>query len=110
MFPGIEDLCNKRDELQKQIILEEEEKCKIQNDLRILTERLARINESLAKKIASRNEYDKTISETEAAYMKVKHILFTYDIQFDDTLGVTVLFDRNFQTILSTTRNRAVIG
>ena len=71
LFSGIEDLCNKRDELQKQILLEEEEKCKIQNDLRILTERLARINESLAKKIASRNEYDKTIAETEAAYMKV---------------------------------------
>ena len=70
---GIEDLCNKRDELQKQILTEEEEKCKIQNDLRILTERLARINESLAKKIASRNEYDKTIAETEAAYMKVMH-------------------------------------
>lgn len=57
--------------MQKQILVEEEEKCKIQNDLRILTERLARINESLAKKIASRNEYDKTIAETEAAYMKV---------------------------------------
>lgn len=77
LFPGIEDLCNKRDELQKQILVEEEEKCKIQNDLRILTERLARINESLAKKIASRNEYDKTISETEAAYMKVKHLIST---------------------------------
>lgn len=71
LFSGIEDLCNKRDELQKQILVEEEEKCKIQNDLRILTERLARINESLAKKISSRNEYDKTIAETEAAYMKV---------------------------------------
>lgn len=72
-FLGIEDLCNKRDELQKQILVEEEEKGKIQNDLRILTERLARINESLAKKIASRNEYDRTIAETEAAYMKVRN-------------------------------------
>ena len=68
---GIEDLCTKRDELQKQILNEEEEKGKIQNDIRILSERLAKINESLAKKIASRNEYDKTIAETEAAYMKV---------------------------------------
>ncbi|XP_068723403.1 microtubule nucleation factor SSNA1-like [Montipora capricornis] len=67
----IEDLCTKRDELQKQIINEEEEKSKIQNDIRILSERLAKINESLAKKIASRNDYDKTISETEAAYMKI---------------------------------------
>ncbi len=45
---------------------------KIQNDLRILTERLARINDNLARKISSRNEYDKTIQETEAAYSKVR--------------------------------------
>ena len=44
---------------------------KIQNDLRILTERLARINDNLARKISSRNEYDKTIQETEAAYSKI---------------------------------------
>lgn len=44
---------------------------KIQNDLRILTERLARINDNLARKISSRNEYDKTIQETEAAYCKI---------------------------------------
>lgn len=65
-------MCTKRDELQKQVLSEEEEKTKIQNDIRILTERLAKINESLARKIASRNEYDKTIAETEAAYMKVR--------------------------------------
>ena len=45
---------------------------KIQNDLRILTERLARINDNLARKISSRNEYDKTIQETEGAYAKVR--------------------------------------
>ena len=44
---------------------------KIQNDLRILTERLARINDNLARKVSSRNEYDKTITETEAAYSKI---------------------------------------
>ena len=70
-YPGIEDLCGKRDELHKNILEEEEEKKKIQNDIRILTERLAKINESLSKKIASRNEFDRTIAETEAAYMKV---------------------------------------
>ena len=75
---GIEDLCTKRDELHKQILIEEEEKSKIQNDIRILTERLSKINEGLAKKISTRNEYDKTISETEAAYMKVlsRHSVF----------------------------------
>ncbi|XP_054854165.1 microtubule nucleation factor SSNA1 [Eublepharis macularius] len=67
----IEDLCIKRDELNKQIRLEEEEKVKLQNEIRLLTEKLARINENLARKMASRNEFDKTIAETEAAYMKI---------------------------------------
>ncbi|KAL5473052.1 hypothetical protein EMCRGX_G027493 [Ephydatia muelleri] len=67
----IEDLCAKRDELHRQILQEDEEKQKIQNDIRILTDRLAVINESLAKKIATRNDYDRTISETEAAYKKI---------------------------------------
>jgi len=68
---GIEDLKEKREEVNRQILQDEEEKQKIQNDLRILTERLSRINDSLARKVASRNEYDKTIMETEAAYMKI---------------------------------------
>ena len=75
---GIEDLCAKRDELHKQILLEDEEKMKIQNDISILTERLARINESLARKIQMRNDFDKTIAETESAYNKVSSlIIFT---------------------------------
>lgn len=71
IFEGIEDLCTKRDELQRQILVEEDEKSKLQNDIRILTEKLAKVNESLAKKISSRNEYDKMIADTETAYMKV---------------------------------------
>lgn len=39
--------------------------------MRQLTEKLARVNENLARKIASRNEFDRTIAETEAAYLKV---------------------------------------
>ena len=67
----LDDLRGKREEVAKQIVKEEEIKAKIQNDLRVLTERLARVNESLARKIASRNEYDRTIVETEKAYKQV---------------------------------------
>jgi len=67
----IEELREKREELNKSIAADEEEKAKIQNDLRILTERLARINDNLARKVSSRTEYDKTITETEAAYSKI---------------------------------------
>ena len=67
----IEDLREKREEINREILREEEEKAKIQRDLSLLTERLSRINEALARKIQARNEYDRTIQETEAAYMKI---------------------------------------
>jgi len=101
--PGIEDLRDKREEINRQILKEDEEKAKarlrrraaqpspraarvarvagltrpprfalqIQNDLAVLTKRLSHLNDSIARKVASRNEYDKTISETEAAYLKI---------------------------------------
>ena len=50
---------------------------KIQNDISILTERLARINESLARKIQMRNDFDKTIAETESAYNKASRLIVT---------------------------------
>jgi Sjoegren syndrome nuclear autoantigen 1 len=67
----IEDLREKREEVNVAILREEEEKAKIQKDVSILTDRLSKINEALARKVQARNEYDKTIQETEAAYMKI---------------------------------------
>lgn len=67
----IEDLREKRDAVTARIMEEEEEKLQVTNDLRILQERLARINESLARKHATRNEYERTIQETEEAYNKI---------------------------------------
>lgn len=81
---GIEDLCSKRDEVQHQILTEEEEKRKIQNDIRILTERLAQVDESLAQKIATRSKFDQTIAETEAAYKKVTTVLTMHHCRLDD--------------------------
>mmetsp|Transcript_16971 Transcript_16971/g.20459 ORF Transcript_16971/g.20459 Transcript_16971/m.20459 type:complete len:118 (-) Transcript_16971:351-704(-) len=67
----LEDLRDKRDEINRQIQREEEEKAKIQNDLTVLTKRLAQTNDQIARKVTSRNDYDKTIQETEAAYLKI---------------------------------------
>ena len=50
----LEDLSEKREAISKEIMTEEEEKTKLENDMRIFAERLARINESLAKKIQVR--------------------------------------------------------
>mmetsp|Transcript_37601 Transcript_37601/g.106213 ORF Transcript_37601/g.106213 Transcript_37601/m.106213 type:complete len:112 (+) Transcript_37601:242-577(+) len=67
----IEDLREKRTEVDRIIKEEESEKAKIQADIAVLTKRLAALNDSLARKTASRNEYDKVITETEAAYLKI---------------------------------------
>lgn len=68
---GIEDLCSKREELNRQIKQEEEEKERLQHDIRVLSEKLSRVNESLAQRLAARATFDRTIAETEAAYTKV---------------------------------------
>ncbi|KAG8139170.1 putative Sjogren syndrome nuclear autoantigen 1 protein [Naja naja] len=73
----IEELCTKREELSWQIQQEEKEKGKLQGNLCVLTEHLAYINETLAHKMASCNEFDKTIAETEVAYMKILESLQT---------------------------------
>merc|ERR1712100_754389 len=71
LVKSVEDLREKREELNRQVLKEEEDKAKIQRELSILTDRLQKINESLVRKTQARNEYDKTIQETEAAYMKI---------------------------------------
>lgn len=72
---GIEDLCSKRDELNRQIKQEEEEKERLQHDIRVLSEKLSRVNESLAQRLTARATFDRTIAETEAAYTKVCGLL-----------------------------------
>jgi Sjoegren syndrome nuclear autoantigen 1 len=61
-----------RDEINRVIIREEEEKAKIQNDIRVLQDKLSRITDSLARKIHTKQEYEKTLHETEQAYNKVR--------------------------------------
>ncbi|XP_064152386.1 microtubule nucleation factor SSNA1-like [Anguilla rostrata] len=67
----IEELCSKRELLNRQIQQEEDEKGRLQHDIRVLTEKLSRVNESLARRLAARADFERTIAETEAAYMKI---------------------------------------
>uniref|UniRef100_A0A3B3DQG2 Sjogren syndrome nuclear autoantigen 1 n=1 Tax=Oryzias melastigma TaxID=30732 RepID=A0A3B3DQG2_ORYME len=68
---GIEDLYSKREELNRQIKLEEEEKERLQHDIQILSEKLSKVEKSLAQRLAARATFDRTIGETEAAYTKI---------------------------------------
>ncbi|XP_047118159.1 Sjoegren syndrome nuclear autoantigen 1 homolog isoform X2 [Schistocerca piceifrons] len=67
----LEELKRTRGELQLQIDKAEEEKCLKEKELKKLSSDLSRINQVLDDKIAKRNALDKTISETEGAYVKI---------------------------------------
>jgi Sjoegren syndrome nuclear autoantigen 1 len=85
-----------RDEINRVIIREEEEKAKIQNDLRVLQEKLNRINESLSRKVHTKQEYEKTLHETEQAYSKVSAL----------SLAANALDFRIFTNIITRTQER----
>ena len=71
IFSGLEDMKARRYELQNQIDSQETEKTNLQQEIEKMTYKLTKLNESLGKKIAVRNDYDRTIADTEAAYVKV---------------------------------------
>lgn len=72
VFVGLEEMKLKRSELQSQIEAQEEEKNNLQREIEKMSCKLTQLNDSLAKRISVRNEYDRTISDTETAYIKVK--------------------------------------
>ncbi|XP_033210361.1 Sjoegren syndrome nuclear autoantigen 1 homolog isoform X2 [Belonocnema kinseyi] len=61
----------RRMDLQAQIDAEEEEKNNLQREIEKMSYKLTRLNDSLSKRIAVRNEYDRTIADTETAYVKI---------------------------------------
>jgi Sjoegren syndrome nuclear autoantigen 1 len=71
LVKSIEELREKREECDRAISKEEEEKARIVHELQILTDRLKVIDESLNRRYTARAEYDKAIGETENAFSKI---------------------------------------
>ena len=68
--------------------MEEEDKHRYENEIRQASEKLSKINENLARKLTARTEFDRTISETEAAYMKILESSHTLlNVSCDASLG-----------------------
>lgn len=67
----LDELCERRNNLQKKINDEEKLKAKLERQTQELQAQLDEVNGSLEVKLASRDEYDRTISESERAYMKI---------------------------------------
>merc|ERR1712232_932894 len=74
----IAELLEKQKSIEDEI-KEEAKKSSAQASLREQTEKLSRINDSLGRKVSARNEYDTTIQETEAAYLKILESSQTLD-------------------------------
>ncbi|XP_011691025.1 PREDICTED: Sjoegren syndrome nuclear autoantigen 1 homolog isoform X1 [Wasmannia auropunctata] len=67
----LEEMKLRRSELQAQIESQDEEKNNLHREIEKMSCKLTQLNDSLAKRIAVRNEYDRTIADTEAAYVKI---------------------------------------
>ena len=67
----IESIKSDKDHIQTVISKEEEEKTDIEQKIGVLNERLEEIKASLQKKYITRADYDKTIQETEGAFVKI---------------------------------------
>ncbi|OAD56318.1 Sjoegren syndrome nuclear autoantigen 1 like protein [Eufriesea mexicana] len=67
----LEEMKLRRTDLQIEIESQEEEKNHLQREIEKLSHKLTCLNDSLTKRIAVRNEYDRTIADTEIAYVKI---------------------------------------
>ena len=67
----LDELCLKRSLLQKDIDKEEQQKFSLETQLKTIQDKLTRTNTSLDGKYATKAEYDKLMSESEQAYMKI---------------------------------------
>ena len=68
---SISKLQSKREALQRQITKEEEEASSLQREIDELATKLKALNDGIAKKKSTRDEYDRTIEEVTAAYQKI---------------------------------------
>ena len=71
MTKFIENIRENRDDLHEEVIQDEQEKHEIEQQIMTLNERLAILSEALVKKYEAREEFDRTISETEQAFMRI---------------------------------------
>ena len=67
----MDGIIKQKNEIQTLIDQEDEEKRQIEEQMRSLAERLDTLNGSLQKKYHTRQEYDKTINETQSAFNKI---------------------------------------
>ena len=67
----LEELCERRQRLEREIEKDRREKAVLDSQLSQLTAKINALDASLTKKLDTKAEYDKTIRESESAYMKI---------------------------------------
>ncbi|XP_023319658.1 Sjoegren syndrome nuclear autoantigen 1 [Eurytemora carolleeae] len=71
LVKSLEELCQRRHNLQNLIDVEEAEKRKLEEEKRRIDERLQVVTTGLEQKLGTKAEYDRVIGEAEGAYMKI---------------------------------------
>ena len=71
LVKNLEAMKDSKEEMDNQISEEEAKKKEITDQLNVLQARLDIVNENLRKKNACREDYDRTLGETEGAFTKI---------------------------------------
>ncbi len=71
MIRYIENIRLGREDLHDEVVKDEDEKHQIETEISQLTERLNNLTDALMKKYEARDEFDRTILETEQAFMRI---------------------------------------
>jgi len=71
LVKSLEELCQRRHNLQAAIDAEETEKRQLEAEKQKIEERLQTVNAGLNQKLSTKSEYDRVIGEAEGAYMKI---------------------------------------
>lgn len=106
----LEELCERRNDLQKDIQKDEQDKVQLERQLQNVQHQLDKVNRSLSEKLETREKYDKTITESEKAYLKIlesSQVLLNVvkkdvkDLQKSETASASSSsFQKNWQTWL----------
>jgi len=67
----LEELCERRQRLEREIEMDKREKQKLDAQLAQLTAKSNALDASLARKLDTKAQYDQTIRDSETAYLKI---------------------------------------
>merc|ERR1712025_193038 len=97
LVKSLEELQARRQILQQQIEADMKEKAKLEDEKRVVEERLGKVSHSQGAKLAARKEYDRVIGEAEQAYTRFLSPVKFFSMLFSPGVKISGKLSNNHQ-------------